>query len=76
MMTYKNGEFIPKLIDFGLSQHVRPGQKLTDSIGTIGYCAPEIVLGKPYGFEVDLWGLGVILYRIICGNLPFEDADK
>ena len=75
-MSSKDDNAIPKLVDFGLSQVLRADQKLKDSLGTIGYCAPEIIKGNPYSFEADLWSLGVIFYRIISSNLPFEDENK
>ena len=76
MMTNKTDNAIPKIIDFGLSKPILPGQTHKDSLGTVGYCSPEIALGTPYRFEVDLWTLGVILYRTLSGDLPFESDDK
>ena len=76
MMTNKSRNAIPKIIDFGLSKILLPEQFLKESLGTVGYCSPEIILGYSYRFEVDLWSLGVILYRMICGDLPFDNEDK
>jgi len=40
------------------------------------YAAPEMILGKKYeGPEVDMWSLGVILFALLCGHLPFDDAN-
>ncbi len=40
------------------------------------YAAPEMILGKKYeGPEVDMWSLGVILFALLCGHLPFDDDD-
>ena len=62
-----------KLIDFGLSTLVNPGQKLNYHCGTLPYAAPEILLGRLYdGPKVDMWALGVVLYYIIAGRLPFD----
>jgi len=44
--------------------------------GTPGYVAPEILEGRPYGAEVDLWSLGVIAYILLCGFPPFYDENN
>ncbi|OHT00420.1 CAMK family protein kinase [Tritrichomonas foetus] len=62
-----------KLIDFGFSVPLNPGDPLlTDTCGSPAYVAPEVVVGIPYGYEVDIWSLGVILYAISFGRLPFD----
>uniref|UniRef100_A0A914YC53 non-specific serine/threonine protein kinase n=1 Tax=Panagrolaimus superbus TaxID=310955 RepID=A0A914YC53_9BILA len=67
-----------KLIDFGLSS--RPKSGLTHSLqtccGSPAYAAPEIIEhSKYYGHEIDIWSMGVLLYVLLCGVLPFEDEN-
>ncbi|XP_044269676.1 maternal embryonic leucine zipper kinase-like [Tribolium madens] len=67
-----------KLIDFGLC--ARPeggmGSPLYTSCGSPTYAAPELVLGKKYlGPEVDVWAMGVLLYALLVGALPFDDIN-
>ncbi|KAJ8635539.1 hypothetical protein MRB53_009806 [Persea americana] len=65
-----------KIADFGFSNFMRDGHFLKTSCGSPNYAAPEIVSGQPYaGPEVDVWSCGVILYALLCGELPF-DADN
>jgi len=63
-----------KVADFGLSNLIRDGEFLKTSCGSPNYAAPEVISGKLYaGPEVDVWSCGVILYALLCGNLPFDD---
>nr|XP_021499695.1 sperm motility kinase 1-like [Meriones unguiculatus] len=62
-----------KIIDFGLSTQVRPGQKLSRHCGAYPYGAPEFFLGKLYdGSKTDMWSLGVVLYFMVVGTVPFD----
>ena len=62
-----------KIIDFGLTKTLAPNEKLSDGIGTMTYVAPEVISRKPYNKEIDIWSLGVILYQLLSGILPFDD---
>ncbi|XP_042471326.1 CDPK-related kinase 3-like [Zingiber officinale] len=66
-----NDESSPmKLIDFGLSDFVRPDERLNDIVGSAYYVAPE-VLHRSYSTEADMWSIGVITYILLCGSRPF-----
>lgn len=65
-----------KLTDFGFSNKFSPGQRLRTSCGSLAYSAPEILLGDAYDAPaVDIWSLGVILYMLVCGAAPFQEAN-
>eukprot|EP00899_Mesostigma_viride_P027481 jgi/Mesvir1/7918/Mv11843-RA.1 len=61
-----------KAIDFGLACFYQPGQVLTETSGTPYYMAPEVVR-HAYGPSADLWSVGVIMYQLLSGKLPFRD---
>lgn len=63
-----------KLADFGMASLLTPGSLLETSCGSPQYCAPEVILGEPYaGCAADVWSLGVVLYAMTTGGLPFDD---
>ncbi|XP_077166144.1 serine/threonine-protein kinase MARK1-like [Paroedura picta] len=67
---------VVKLTDFGFSNCFQPGTMLTTSCGSLAYSAPEILLGDEYDAPaVDIWSLGVILYMLVCGQPPFQEAN-
>ena len=65
-----------KLIDFGLCANPKGGMAsiLETCCGSPAYAAPELVSGQNYlGSEADIWSMGVLLYALLCGYLPFDD---
>ncbi|KAL3672361.1 hypothetical protein V7S43_003046 [Phytophthora oleae] len=61
-----------KLCDFGFARQLNhPEEQASDSCGTPGYAAPEILDGRSYGLEVDVFSLGVVTYIMLCGYPPF-----
>lgn len=67
---------VVKLTDFGFSYQFVPGKQLDTFCGSLAYSAPEILLGTKYDApKVDIWSLGVILFMLVCGRLPFEEAN-
>ncbi|EIM83718.1 Pkinase-domain-containing protein [Stereum hirsutum FP-91666 SS1] len=66
-----------KLGDFGFTREFDKGAYMETFCGTTGYASPEMLEGKKYlGPEVDVWSLGVILYCLLTGTLPFDDDDE
>ena len=58
------------LIDFGLSKHISPGERLTQKVGSCYYTAPEVLNGN-YDYKCDVWSLGVLCYMLLSGSPPF-----
>ncbi|MBI3926613.1 MAG: protein kinase [Armatimonadetes bacterium] len=69
----------PRLLDFGLARSRGPdAMRLTDPnmvLGTIHYMAPEQILGGTVDSRTDLYGLGVVIYELVAGRLPFESEE-
>ncbi|KAJ3123660.1 hypothetical protein HK098_001775 [Nowakowskiella sp. JEL0407] len=59
-----------KICDFGLSKIVV--DTTTTPVGTPNYTAPEVILNQVYGKEIDLWGLGCLMYTMLCASPPFN----
>jgi len=60
-----------RLIDFGLSKAHRGNANMTTVAGTPYYMAPEVLMGN-YGAKADIWSLGVLMYTLVSGYLPFQ----
>ena len=75
MLTEASDKGNVKIMDFGLSKILGKKEKSTDGFGTLTFVSPEVLIRKPYNKEVDIWSLGVILYLMLSGELPFDDPD-
>ncbi|GAA6064411.1 hypothetical protein JCM10212_001235 [Sporobolomyces blumeae] len=65
-----------KIADFGMAALERGGKLLETSCGSPHYASPEIVAGLNYhGSSSDIWSCGIILFALLTGTLPFDDAD-
>ncbi len=62
-----------KIIDFGLSKFLNTANTARSFLGTRGYLAPEMLQRRDYNKAVDVWALGVIVFVLLCGCLPFDD---
>lgn len=66
-----------KLTDFGFTRECASRSQLDTICGTTVYMAPELTQRKSYdGFKIDIWALGVILYTMINGTMPFDEEDE
>ncbi|XP_058970711.2 protein kinase C iota type-like isoform X1 [Pocillopora verrucosa] len=62
-----------KLTDYGMCKEgLRPGDTTSTFCGTPNYIAPEILRGEDYGFSVDWWALGVLMFEMLAGRSPFD----
>lgn len=65
-----------KIGDFGLSTEVNDGENLSYVCGTPNYIAPEILSGSGYSFPVDIWSLGIMMYKVLFHNFPFTGKKR
>jgi serine/threonine protein kinase len=64
-----------KICDFGVSRIISKGQIIKEQCGTPAYLAPEIIINKGYSsYFSDLWSLGVVLYTMVCGAVPYRGS--
>ncbi|NWV87742.1 PASK kinase, partial [Machaerirhynchus nigripectus] len=70
-------DFTIKLVDFGSAAYLEPGKLFYTFCGTIEYCSPEVLSGKPYhGPELEMWSLGITLYTLVFGENPFCELEE
>ena len=65
-----------RILDFGLSKIIGPGETCTESYGTPGYAAPEVINEESYRFKADVWSIGAISYFMCTGKLPYDYTTK
>jgi serine/threonine protein kinase len=76
ILVSESGLASVKVADFGLSEFYRPGSSKRSNCGSLSYLAPEVFLGTSNaGPPLDAWSLGVILFAMLFGRLPFEGPD-
>ena len=74
---FLTGKMELKLGDFGLAKKLSfREEKISEMVGTPAYMAPEILENMGYSLEVDIWSLGVIMYYLIIGKLPFNKQNQ
>lgn len=62
--------------DFGLATWITDEVQMARRCGSIGYVAPEVCLGTPYSFKVDVFGAGIVLYFMLSKEMPFSSPDR
>ena len=63
-------------MDYGLAKQLPQKGEFKDKAGTLWYLAPEILEGKPYTNNADVWSVGCLYYEMICGKPPFADVSE
>lgn len=81
LVVDRNGEYIPKITDFGISKKldVNKSSVFSNSLagaGTLSFASPEQLLGKTIKKNTDLWSFGVIAYWMFTGKLPFTTGNQ
>jgi len=72
--VYLNDKGVIKIGDFGWACH-KHNLKSDSVVGTLHYMAPEMLSEEEYDYRVDIWAMGVLLYEMLVGELPFYGAD-
>ena len=60
-----------KLTDYGFATYCLPGEHLTKGVGSRYYIAPEILKKQNYGKKIDIWSATVVIYILLCGDMPY-----
>ncbi|KAI8991909.1 kinase-like domain-containing protein [Mycotypha africana] len=78
-LLFKTPDSTAELVicDFGIAKELKDDDLAVQTVcGSPGYVAPEVLSKKPYSFPVDIWGVGVITYTVLCGYQPFQAEDN
>ena len=76
LMTDMSDEADIKISDFCICKRLEPNETTKEIVGTLGYMAPEVLMGKEYNYSADVWAIGVITYLLLTGYLPFDDEQE
>ena len=71
-----NSSFVIKLGDFGFARKMEKDSYLNELFGTLTYMAPEVLLKENYDMKADIWSLGVTIFELLTGKLPFNAFSK
>lgn len=66
---------VVKIADFGLAVILGPSKQCTSYAGTLDFCAPEVIIGLPYGHKADIWSMGIVAWYLLNGSLPFDSPN-
>ena len=72
----KSNHAVLKITDFGFAKHLPRKGWFHTMCGTLSYCAPEVLLGKPYNLKADMWSIGVLAYTLLAGYFPFRNESQ
>jgi serine/threonine protein kinase len=64
-----------KLADFGIAQSSMKTGEFAPSLGTLSYMSPEVLQGQPSDHRSDLYSLGVVLYEVLTGRIPYSSSE-
>merc|ERR1711865_378054 len=73
LMTDPEDDASIKIADFGFAKRVRKPKPLSTKCGTPQYVAPEVLAGKLYDTQADMWSIGIIIFTLLAGHPPFEN---
>ena len=76
LMTDMTDDADIRISDFCICKRLEPNETTKEIVGTLGYMAPEVLMGREYNFSSDVWSIGVITYLLLTGYLPFDDEES
>jgi calcium-dependent protein kinase len=65
-----------KVLDFGFASFYNPKKGVSDRVGTPLYIAPEILLKMSYSTKCDIWSLGILVYVLLTGCMPYSEKRR
>ena len=76
LMTDMTDDADIRISDFCICKRLEPNETTKEIVGTLGYMAPEVLMGKDYNYSADVWSIGIITYLLLTGYLPFDDEGE